>query len=110
MDPIKGFYSLRAIFPHFDATMLGIDIEKLVEERFTGPKHAALLEKHRERVANYEWRLQMANLERTLREVGNIHQQRELVRRAKISAAKNKQDFSPRLIEIAIRSLEKNGN
>ena len=96
-------------FSEFDlATELGIDLHDLWDERFYGVKHEALMQEHEQRVADWNTLKAMQAFEGTLHEIGQIHREKELLRRARISATKQAKeyDFPDELLQIAIRSLD----
>ena len=90
------------------ATELGIDLHDLWDERFSGVKHEAMMQEHEQRVANWNTLKAMQAFEGTLHEIGQIHREKELLRRARISATKQAKeyDFPDELLQIAIRSLD----
>ena len=94
---------------NFDlASGLGIDLHDLWDERFSGVKHEGLMQEHEQRVANWNTIKAMQAFEGTLHEIGQIHREKELLRRARISATKQAKeyDFPDELLQIAIRSLD----
>jgi hypothetical protein len=99
-------------FSEFDlASELGIDLHDLWDERFSGVKHQELMQKHEQRVADWNTIQAMREFEGTLNEIGQIHRDKELLRRARISATKQAKeyDFPDELLQIAIRSLDAGG-
>ena len=94
---------------NFDlASELGIDLHDLWDERFSGVKHEGLMQEHEQRVGNWNTIKAMQAFEGTLHEIGQIHREKELLRRARISATKQAKeyDFPDELLQIAIRSLD----
>jgi transglutaminase/protease-like cytokinesis protein 3 len=99
-------------FSEFDlATELGIDLHDLWDERFSGVKHEALMQEHEQRVADWNTIQAMRAFQGTLNEIGQIHREKEALRRARISATKQAKeyDFPNELLQIAIRSLDAGG-
>ena len=100
-------------FSEFDlASELGIDLHDLWDERFSGVKHEALMQEHEQRVADWNTIQAMRAFEGTLNDIGQIHREKELLRRARISATKQAKeyDFPDELLQIAIRSLDAGGS
>ena len=93
------------------AEQLGIDLHDLWDERFSGKKHLELMEQHEERVLRWNTLQAMRDFEGTLNEIGEIHREKELQRRARISATKQAKeyDFPDELLQIALRSLDAGG-
>jgi hypothetical protein len=102
---------LQPSWPNNYAEQLGIDLHDLWEERFSGKKHLELMAEHEERVARWDAVQAMERFEGTLYEIGYIHRQREALRRARIIATKqaNDYDFPDELLQIALRSLDARG-
>jgi hypothetical protein len=67
---------------------------------------------HEERVLRWETLKAMSVFDGTLREYGNIHREKEALRRARISATKQAKeyDFPDELLTIALRSLNAGGS
>jgi hypothetical protein len=93
------------------AQHLGIDLHDLWDERFSGKKHLELMEHHQERVLRWNTLQAMRDFEGTLNDIGQIHREKELQRRARISATKQAKeyDFPDELLQIALRSLNEKG-
>jgi hypothetical protein len=94
------------------AKELGIDLHDLWDERFSGKKHLELMEEHEGRVQNWDTLLAMRRFEGTLHELGHKHREKELLRRARISATKQAKeyDFADELLQMALRSLDAQGS
>lgn len=90
------------------ATEVGVDLYNLWDERFSGRRHGELLALHQERIDRWETLKAMQRFEGTLYEIGQIHRDKEALRRARISAAKTAReyDFPDELLQIALRSLD----
>ncbi len=103
---------LQPSWPNNYAEQLGIDLHDLWEERFSGKKHLELMAEHEERVARWDTVQAMKRFEGTLYEIGYIHREQEALRRARIIATKqaNDYDFPDELLEIALRSLDAGGS
>jgi len=103
MDPT----TVRDVVPYFDATLLGIDIFELEQERFYGRKHEELMVQHAKQVQHFEIKKRLRDFEGHLNEVGEIWRRKERLRRKRISLAfQSKQyAFSDKQLEIAKRSL-----
>jgi hypothetical protein len=93
------------------AEHLGIDLHDLWDERFSGPKHLELMEQHKDRVLRWNTLQAMRSFDGTLNDIGEIHREKEALRRARISATKqaNEYDFPDELLQIALRSLDASG-
>lgn len=93
------------------AQHLGIDLHDLWDERFSGKKHLELMEQHQGRVLRWNTLQAMRNFEGTLNEIGEIHREKQALRRARISATKQAKeyDFPDELLQIAMRSLDAGG-
>ena len=107
----KFALQLQPSWPNDYAEQLGIDLHDLWEERFSGKKHLELMAEHEERIARWEAVQALERFEGTLYEIGYIHRQREALRRARIIATKqaNDYDFPDELLQIALRSLDAGG-
>ena len=94
------------------ANELGIDLHDLWDERFSGKKHLELMEQHEGRVQNWNTLLSVRRFEGTLNELGQKYRQKELLRRARISATKQAKeyDFPDELLQMALRSLNAEGS
>ena len=106
------FGSLRRILPGFDAALLNIDLEKLEEERFGSKQHWELIVAHDRRAEEYKARLRWQKFEGHLEEIGELWRKKEELRRARIAAKRNSDDytFSDDVLNIAIRSLDARGS
>ena len=93
------------------AEHLGIDLHDLWDERFSGKRHLELVAEHEERVERWETLRAMSRFQGTLNELGDIHREKEALRRARISATKQAKeyDFPDELLQIALRSLDAGG-
>lgn len=93
------------------AEQLGIDLHDLWDERFSGKRHLELVAEHEERVERWETLQAMSRFQGTLNELGEIHREKEALRRARISATKQAKeyDFPDELLQIALRSLDAGG-
>jgi excinuclease UvrABC ATPase subunit len=93
------------------AEHLGIDLHDLWAERFSGKKHLELMAEHEQRVSRWESVQAMSKFQGTLNEIGQIHREKEQLRRARISAGKQAKeyDFPDELLQIALRSLNAGG-
>lgn len=102
---------LQPSWPNNYAEQLGIDLHDLWDERFSGKKHLELMAEHEERVELWNTVQAMERFEGTLYEIGYIHREKEALRRARIIATKqaNDYDFPDELLQIALRSLNEKG-
>ena len=100
--------NVRTAVKDFDASMRGIDVNALEQERFRGKQHKELMALHEKRVEQFEVAKQMRDLDGHLNELGEQWRAKEKLRRERISATKlgKEYNFSDELIEIALRSLD----
>ena len=103
--------SVRDVVPHFDANLLGIDIFELESERFTGPKHLALLVKQEERVRRWEIKKRLRDFDGHLQELGEMWRaKKQALREARRLSRDDRYDFSHDQLAIALRSLNEKGS
>ena len=110
----KHFFEMnvRDTVPGFDAMLRGIDLGKLMDERFTTDTHAALVAKQDHRVACFRQAIILRDFYGYMDEMGAKFREEERFRRARRTAAKEARaqgaeyDFPDELIQIALRSLD----
>jgi hypothetical protein len=104
--------NVRDTVPGFDAMLRGIDLEKLMDERFDGFDHVGLVEKQKKRVAAFRQAIIMRDFDELILELGAKWREKERLRREGISVTKRAKsqakeyDFPDELIQIALRSLD----
>jgi len=104
--------NIRSAVPDFDAFMLGLDFEELIEERFSGEKHRELLRVHAKRLEKWAQIQRVEEFDGRLGLLGHQYRQREKLRRERISAKKQREeyDFPDEILQIALRSIDAQGS
>ena len=97
--------------PNFEALMRGINLEDLEKERFGTEEHEKLVKIHTQRVARFEQTVRFRDLAEKLAQIERENMSIWMRRKAREKTRKEavEKDFPEHLIQMAMRSLEKNG-